>query len=151
MPPTPDLVREDRLAKQQRAAEQGITVEQLEEKEAAEATMRMSTPVDEDAPIKPHRRSGVTPCKRPGKTKLRRRVVVPVDPDTVEKEEEEPGKKKKRDKPMKVPRDLREEVQPLAEQYFLFLGDDLLCPVNDYDLLDAAANNEQVIEFVKKI
>ena len=126
VPPTPDLVREDRLAKQQRAAEQGITVEQLEEKEAAEATMRMSTPIDEDAPIKPHRRSGVTPCKRPGKTKLRRRVVVPVDPDTVEKEEEEPGKKKKRDRPMKVPRDLREEVQPLAEQYFLFLGDDLL-------------------------
>ena len=43
-----------------------------------------------------HRRSGVTPCKRPGKTKLRRRVVVPVDPDAVKEEEEEPQKKKKR-------------------------------------------------------
>ena len=49
--------------------------------------------MDEDAPIKPHRRR-VAPCKRPGKTKLRRRVVVPVDPDTV-KEEEEPKKKKR--------------------------------------------------------
>merc|ERR1712167_499066 len=75
---------------------------------------------------------------------------VPVDPDAVKEEEEEEPKKKKREKPVKVPRDLREEVQPLAEQYFLFLGDDLLCPVNDYDLLDAAANNEDVIAFVKK-
>merc|ERR1712072_1463712 len=32
VPPTPDLIKEERAAKQQRAAEQGITVEQLEEK-----------------------------------------------------------------------------------------------------------------------
>ena len=105
-------------------------MEQLEEKEAAEATMRIIAPVDEELPIKP-RRSGVTPCKRPGKTKLRGRASY-RSIHAVKEEEEEP-KKKKREKPMKVPRDLREEVQPLAEQYFLFLGDDLLCPVNDYD------------------
>ena len=73
-----------------------------------------------------------------------------MDPDAVKEEEPEDHKEEEAEKPMKVPRDLREEVQPLAEQYFLFLGDDLLCPVNDYDLLDAAANNEDVIALCQK-
>ena len=103
---------------------------------------------DDGLPIKPHRRSGVTPAVRRGTTKLRRKIVVAEDPDAPAEPVKIAGKKKK-DKPLKVPKDLREEVQPLAEQYFLFLGDDLQVPVADHELQDAAVNDERVVDYVR--
>ena len=70
MPPTPDLVREDRLAKHKKSLRTGHHGGATRREGGRRGDDAHEYTVDEDAPI--NLIDGAChPCKRPGKTKLR--------------------------------------------------------------------------------